>query len=260
MLAVSVRQIFLWTIGVMVLSALLVSPLARLLPKALRPRDDASPSWRPLLWSVLASVPSLLILLLLVRAWGGLVPERFRMMHRDESLAWCAFGYALAVLSIYVPFFLLVIPDPRELLQRTRRWLGLAAAVGLILALIGPTSPDFDSGRHGGPVWLLAGLGPQLGGRSLVLAVMAVVGAVGGALLFAAAVRNGRGHGALLLLASWIAINLTGVVNTQMFQRYIDTPTLVLLRGCRLVRRAHGRGRRRPDRRSSRWSSRSWSS
>ena len=76
---------------------------------------------------------------------------------------------------------------------------------------------------------MLAGVGPQLGDRSLVLVALAVVGAVSGTLLFSAAVRNGRGALALLLVSVWIAINVANVANTQLFQRYVDTPSLILL-------------------------------
>ena len=76
---------------------------------------------------------------------------------------------------------------------------------------------------------MLAGLGPVIGDRSVVLAIMSAFGAGALALLMAAAIRNGRGIPALVLLCAWVASTATQLVNTQTFQRYFDTPALLLL-------------------------------
>lgn len=229
LIAVSVRQIFIWTIGPVILAGVLSSPIARLLPERLRGSDlAANVSWKPLVTAVLCSVPAVVLLLVFIGTWGGLVPPRFQTLHASTS-SLCAYGYGLAVVALYAPFFLLLVPAPGALLKANRGWVVLFVVIGAVLSLVGPSSADFAKGRHGGPVWMLVEHGPVIGDRSVVLAILSAFGAGALALLVSAAVRNGRGLPALVLLCAWVASTATQLVNTQTFQRYFDTPGLLLL-------------------------------
>ena len=229
LLAVSVRQIFIWTLGPMILAGLLTSPLGRVLPEGLRgggPGNTAS--WKPLIAALLCSIPAVLVLMSFFGVWGGLVPPRFQTLHASKySLV--AYGYGLALVGLYAPFFLLMVPAPRALLEQTRGWVVAFAVLGAVLALVGPSTADATQGRHGAPVWMLVEYGPVIGDRSVVLAIMSAFGAGALALLVAGAIRNGRGIPALILLCAWMASTATQLVNTQTFQRYFDTPALLLL-------------------------------
>lgn len=228
LLAVAVRQNFIWTIGPLLLSGLLASPLGRLLPSGWREDPECSASWRPFLIACLAAVPALVLLGVFISVWGGLVPQRFQNLHAREA-AWCAFGYGLALVGLYGPFFLLVVRRPMELLHRHRGLILLFAVGGVVFALLGPSRPDFAAGRHGGLVWALAGAGPVLAERSLVLVLLALVGSVVLGLLFTAALRNRGAASGLVLLCAWLASISTQFVNTQVFQRYYEVPTLLVL-------------------------------
>lgn len=233
LIAVLVRQIFIWTIGPVILAGLLSSPMGRVLPERFRGSDlQNTASWKPLITGLLCSVPAVVVLLVFIGTWGGLVPPRFQTLHASTSSP-CAYGYGLAVVALYAPFFLLPVPALGALLKANRGWIAFFAVVGAVLALVGPSSADPAHGRHGGPVWMLVEFGPVIGDRSVVLAILSAFGAGALALLVAGAVRNGRGIPALVLLCAWVASTATQLVNTQTFQRYFDTPGLLLL--CWLV-------------------------
>ena len=229
LLAVAVRQVMVWVLGPLLLAGMLASPLLRLLPEGLRrEREPAPVSWSPFVVSLLVAIPSVLLVLVFVWLWGGLVPPRFQELHASSNSP-CAAGYAFAVFAIYAPFFLIMIPRPMEVLDGCRGWVCLLAAVGALLVLAFPSAYSIPDGRYGGPVWLLASKGPVIADRSLMLAAMAAFGAASFVLLVAAAVRNGKGLPALLLVCSWCATHSTQLVNAQTFQRYFDTPSLVIL-------------------------------
>lgn len=230
LLAVSVRQVMIWALGPLVLAGLLASPLRRLLPRGFD-SDGESPgarSWSPLITSLLVSIPSLLVLFVFIRLWDGLVPPRFQELHAS-AYSFCALAYGLAVLAIYAPFFLVMVPRPLELLGRHRVELLLFALLGVLLALAFPSGYSIEEGRYGGPVWVLVARTPVVAERSLMLALMAAAGAAFLVFLVLAAMRNRRGVPALILACSWCATHSTQLVNAQTFQRYFDTPTLVIL-------------------------------
>ena len=230
LLAVSVRQVMIWAIGPLVLAGLLASPLRRFVPRGFD-SDGETPgarSWSPLITSLLVAIPSLVVLFIFIGLWGGLVPPRFQELHAS-AYSFCAPAYGLADLAVYAPFFLVMVPRPLELLGRHRTVLLLFALLGVLLALAFPSSYSIDDGRYGGPVWLLVSKAPVVAERSLLLALMAGAGAVFLVFLVLAAMRNRRGVPALVLACSWCATHSTQLVNAQTFQRYFDTPTLVIL-------------------------------
>ena len=228
LLAVSVRQIFIWTIGPIIFAGLLASPLVRTLPDSILPkRESAQRSWGLLTCAIAAAIPAVVLLFVFIGLWGGLVPPRFSGFHAS-GYSLCAFGYALAVAAIYAPFFLMVVPDIMGVLYRVRVWVIVFAIIGAVLSVLGPSDVNIDAGRMGGPVWRLVGMGPVFAERSLVLAGFAACGAAALTVLVGAAFESRRGAPALVLMCAWFATNSTQVINTQMFPRYFDTPTLLI--------------------------------
>ena len=62
--------------------------------------------------------------------------------------------------------------------------------------------------------------------------MLALLAAVGGGflvLLLGSAFARGRGAAAMIALCAWAAVTSTQLLNSQIFQRYFDTPALVLL-------------------------------
>ena len=227
-LAVSIRQSFIWTIGPLIFAGLLASPLGSRLCRRQTDEEILEGRWGALAGTLLASIPALVVLGVLISLWGGLIQEKYRLYHSTEY-SLCVFGYGAAVFGLYAPFFLIALPNLRELFQRFLSWIITGAIVGGLAALVAATTPDADAGRTGGPVWLLAGIGPTIADRSVVLTLMAAFGGGALALFIGAGFAQGRGYGSLVTFCALIAIFCTQLVNDQVFQRYFDTPILMVL-------------------------------
>ncbi len=214
--AVATRQNFIWLAGPVLLAGLL--DLAR---------ERNSLGWKRLLAHVAVILPSVGLLVTFVVLWGGLVPPHFQEFHVSGG-NWIAPGYALGLLGLYAPFFLLAVPEPRTLLRGRLLVPCLAALVGALLVLLPVSAPDVAAGRTGGPLWTLSGLW-VVADRSIPLAFFAAFGA-GSLAFFGLAVFSANAtRGWLILLCALAATTVTQVANVQTFQRYFDTPTLVFL-------------------------------
>ena len=146
----------------------------------------------------------------------------------SSGVNWIVPGYALAVLGLYAPFFLLAVPEVISLLRANVLMLVGAGMLGALFVLIPESAPDIASGRTGGPVWTLAGVW-VVGERSMPLACLAGLGAASLVLFgLAVSVSNSRRTWAILLCAL-VASTVTQMANAQSFQRYFDTPTLLFL-------------------------------
>jgi hypothetical protein len=225
-IAVFIRQSFIWVVGPILFAGLITSPLmGRVLPSS---GDNDRVRWGPFVGSILASIPAIVVLGVLVSLWGGLLQERFRAYHYSQFRL-DSVGYAIAVFGIYTPFFLLSLPDIGTRFRQLCPWVVIAAIAGALATVIMPSVPSVESGRIGGPVWILAGIGPTIGDRSIMLALLAAVGGGFLVLLLGSAFARGRGAAAMIALCAWAAVTSTQLLNSQIFQRYFDTPALVLL-------------------------------
>ena len=215
--AVAARQNFIWLAGPVFFAGLLDLG-----------RERSSRTVQGLLALLAVILPSIGLLITFVVLWGGLVPPHFQDFHVSSGVNWIVPGYALAVLGLYAPFFLLAVPEVISLLRANVLMLVGAGMLGALFVLIPESAPDIASGRTGGPVWTLAGVW-VVGERSMPLACLAGFGAASLVLFgLAVSVSNSRRTWAILLCAL-VASTVTQMANAQSFQRYFDTPTLLFL-------------------------------
>jgi hypothetical protein len=172
--------------------------------------------------------------------WGGLTPPAYRDLH-DAGINTATCGFTLALLG-GLGIFYLPAALPARLPGRFRAqnacWIAVAIAVALAATLCWPTSytphnPGDEffpvPGRWGGPLWELVRLAPAVGGRSIVLPPLAVLGALILLALSRAAASQGRGRSAALLLLGLLAFVAAQSVNSQCWQRYIEPVVIVTL-------------------------------
>jgi len=225
-IAVSIRQSFIWIVGPIILAGILSSPI---FPSGSgESGEDRRKGWGDLVGALMASVPAVIVLGVLFALWGGMIQDQFRPYHDSKSQPG-AYGFAFAVLGLYAPFFLICIPELGARVRALMPWILGAAAIAAIASMIGPSVPSVEEGRNGGPVWMLAGLGPAIAERSIMLACLAAFGGGSLALLLGSAALNGRRNAGLIAVCAWVAAMSPQVLNSQAFQRYFDTPALILL-------------------------------
>jgi hypothetical protein len=177
--------------------------------------------------AIAAVLPSMVVVGLLVWLWGGLTPPGYRELHdRGINPATPAFTLGLVAL-LGVPFF--TLRCARELLNMPRLVPVIAAGLGLLAATMVPTGYDQDAGRWGGPLWTVIRQSPELSGRSMVLLLLAPVGALVLLALVKRAHEARRGGGGLALGLAVLALIAVNTANSQCWERYADLPLLVLL-------------------------------
>ncbi len=170
------------------------------------------------------TLPAFLIVAWFVRHWGGATPPRFRSDITGINPATPAF-ILLQIPILCIGFFPWLAPALLRGLRDHARLMGLAACVGLVLALIPPTTMDRDAGRYSG-WWSLAGVGPALFGRTgLVFLVLAPTGAV----ILAAALRAIPHRPRWVLLGAMVAFAAAQSSTINAWQRYHEPFLLVLL-------------------------------
>jgi hypothetical protein len=212
-LSAMVRQIHVWT----------AAPIA---VNALWP-DDMTGDDR--VWRRSASVASAALPIIAVGAfvvlWGGLLPPRFVGHHERWNPA--AFAFGLSLLGAFgLPWLSLMTADLRPAIESRAGRLAIAAA---LCASLVPTGYDVHSGRWGGWLWEVVRRSPVAFGRSLVLPILAVGGTCAILTLVYRASRAGRRREAVVLvtaLAAWMAAQSA---NFQVWQRYFEPATLILL-------------------------------
>ena len=171
---------------------------------------------------IIASVVVVLPLMVFVWAWGGLVPPRWARAHGSISLT--PLVYCLSLCGLFAPFFLCSAALSRALKFNWRDVLWGALA-GLAFFFISDTSPSYEAGRWGGPLWALADKLPHGEGRSFLFLPVAMLGAV----CLAIAVRSLASRApdqAFIWATAFSAWMLTGIPNRQVFHRYYEGPIL----------------------------------
>ncbi len=234
MLAVLVRQLHVWVAAPIGLAAVLASPLAALAPKLLRDDGVQSPrSWGKLVGGVIAGVLVIGTLGVFVWLWGGLLPvtEKVRDQHL-RGLNPATWPFCLSLCALLGVFFLSVsYASLLEIVSALRDRIGhtaLAAAAGLALAVAFPTF-WLDRVRDTGPIWKAVKLAPAPMGRSVVLALLAPIGAVVLLLLWRRAAEAGRSAQATLVLLSMTAWLAAQTANIMCWHRYFEPLILIML-------------------------------
>lgn len=223
-LAVWVRQLALWAAGPFVFAAAVAG---RLVP-GLRPPGDGRPSIRPLLLALAAVVPAIATLAILVAHWGQITPPALAGQAEGRSPA--AIPFTLALVGVFGPFFA-ACAVTREDLLRGRAPLA-AAAVGALLAIAVPTSESSElpeERRTGGGLWRVVGDTPEVGDRSLTVAVLAALGAVLLVGLWRAAERHAMRRPAAIVLVAIASLGLAQAGTVRTYQRYFEPLLLVCL-------------------------------
>ncbi|MEL6499189.1 MAG: hypothetical protein AAGJ54_10530 [Planctomycetota bacterium] len=224
---VLLRQSHVWAAGGVVAAGWLGASGSLLLG-----RDVLARKTRRTLLAIATALPAVAVLALFVWVWGGLVPPTFAGQsggaHPDvqSRLSLIAPAYILMLAGLYAPFFAAWWwGGLRESWQRAAVFAAAGAVVGVVLALIGPSTFSLEAGREGG-YWRLIQAGPVVGDRTSV--VLLVLSAFGGAMAGAcgSALPARRRWLLLVALAGFAAAQ---VVNANTWQRYYEPFVLLLL-------------------------------
>ncbi len=215
--AVAARQNFIWLAGPVLFAGLLDLG-----------RERTATAWKGLLALIAVVLPSFAVLITFVILWGGLVPPHFQEFHVSSGVDWIAPGYALGLLGLYAPFFLLAVPEMAALVRRKITMIVVAALSGMLFVLIPESAPDLAAGRTGGPLWTLSGLW-VVADRSLPLACLSGFGAASLVIFASALSATPARRSWAILVCALVASTVTQMANAQSFQRYFDTPTLLFL-------------------------------
>lgn len=183
----------------------------------------ARPGLQGAVRAALAVVPAALVLVVLVMAWGGLVPPAWRGINQDPSASPVLHAAALAACILGLPAVAMV----REF-RVSLRIPAVAGCAGLILVLLFPTFPSMEEGRWGGVLWRMAEHVPAPGGRSLVLVFLAPAGAAAIA-WWGCVLRLHAGVAGWMWLAGLGVWMLSLFPNPQAFQRYAEPPLWIFL-------------------------------
>lgn len=227
--ALSVRQTNVFLAAPILAAGILGSPLGRSASDAEQWSGDEPRSWSRLGAACLALIPAALLLLALVNLWGGLMPATFRSMH-DKGLSPVAPAYGLALLGTWAAIAML--PMAPEVLHTVRRHtlaITLVASLAFLGAVVADSTWSVEQGRWGGAYWMIVKAFPVLGGRSIVIVMAAVVGAVLASVLWIRAAEIRRGRQATIVLVSLLALMVVQAGNSQVWQRYFDPAILVAL-------------------------------
>lgn len=230
LLLVLTRQVHIWAAGLLWVSAWLsIDPPER----SSWAGGMCSHAWSRTahaLGAVAVTVPAMLALYGFVRYWGGLVPHRFAEQIPPADLSRIVRSAAapllLSMLGAYSVFFAGFLWRPLLSLWRSHRAVLVGAAcLGLVLALVPPTTADFDAGRRG-VLWSVGMKGPVIAGRTSVLVVgTTMFGAVCAAAWLSACQRRDRA----VLLAAMVGFAASQLPSLQLWHRYFDPFVFFLL-------------------------------
>ena len=227
--ALAIRQTNVFLAVPILAAGILGSPLGRSASDAEQWHGDEPRRWSRLAWACLALLPGVLLLLALVRAWGGLVPPTFRDLH-DRGLNPIAPAYGMALVGVWGGIALL--PMGAEVLRaaRTHR---LTVALLVLFAVVAAAIPESnwsrDEGRWGGALWQAVKSFPVIDGRSTLLVAAAGLGALLLSALWIRAAEVRRGRQATIVIMTLLALFVVQAGNSQVWERYFDPAILVTL-------------------------------
>ncbi len=182
-LLVLARQIHLWALGPVMVAAWLDASKITSDAQPLSIRESArvlKPTWsrvRACARALLLGLPAIAVLGAFVMMWGGLVPPRFAEFHASRG-SLSAGAFFLSLFAGFGVFFIAWWWEGFITLVRTRRGLLIAAlSMGVLAAVLPQTDYSVEQGRYGA-LWSVADRMPTVAHRSLLIALMAPVGAV----------------------------------------------------------------------------------
>jgi len=228
LLAVGVRQIFVWSIAPVGLVGLLASPLARFAPVSLV-RADEPKRWRNAVLGAAAAALPVALLGVLILLWDGLVPAsaNIEIAKHQNGLNPATFAYALALLGVFAPPFVVLAGFRLSDVRSKLLWALVAAA--LVCALAVPTSHQMKARAYGWFWQTLAQKAPDVMDRSIVITLFAPVGAACAALLWCSVRRAGRRREGIILSLTMLGALLAQSLNSMAWQKYFEQFTLVAL-------------------------------
>jgi hypothetical protein len=213
--AVFVRQLTVW---------IAILPLARCIGQSASSKDHR---WREPSIAIFMALPAAIVLSLLYRAWGGLVPPTWA----DTSIRFSTAGpvYLLSVVALFGIFFLPTESIRSAVYKSERRITTTAFLAGVLFSFTTETSFSYGLGRWGGYLWSLALRLPMLGEHSLLFAGLCGVGSVVVLLFWRGLRAQGEVRVASIFVLGLTAWASTFVVNRQIFHRYFEPTALIFL-------------------------------
>jgi hypothetical protein len=183
-------------------------------------RDRRSAIWQ-------AAIPAILmpcaVLAVLVSLWGGIVPPSYRTQHASGFNPTLP-AVALALLGLWgMPWMIRARawPSPRMLVA--------AVVVGAIAAMLPATDFNRDAGRWGGPIWQLVERAPDVMNRSVVIVLLACLGAITLAGIVSRTPMPQARSWRITLAAVALSLIAALSANSQAWERYVDLPLLAFL-------------------------------
>lgn len=214
--ATFLRQVHVWT----------AVPLALRAIQQIRAPDHPKP-WVRLFLPPLVPVA---VLGLLVANWHGLVPPAWQSaVALQGTLSITPLVYGLAVFFILGVFYQTTLPAENPASDWRARSSLVAGAIGLVLALAGPSTYDVPAGRWGGYLWSAAAQLPVVGQRSILFLVLTPLGAALLAVMVRRLARRAGPGPAWLWLGSLLAWAATTLSNRLVFHRYFEPTILIFL-------------------------------
>jgi hypothetical protein len=184
-------------------------------------------------WRVRALLPALIplgVLGLLAARWHGLVPLAWQSaVALQGGLPVTPLCYLLAVFFLLGVFYQLALPPENPWIEACSRPVLAAGALGLVVALVGPTNYDVAAGRWGGYLWSATPHLPVVGQRSVLFVILTPLGAALLAVMSRRLARQSGAGVAWLWLGSFLAWAATSLSNRLVFHRYFEPTILVFL-------------------------------
>ena len=226
-LAVLIRQIHLWVAAPVWLMAWCISPIGGWVARLLEDPQQRRFSWKQWFPIVPMLIGPLVVVAVLVRAWGGLVPPLFSGAH-DAGQNPAMLLVTLSMFGAMGIFFLPAFASWREL-TRPDRAMQLAMATGLIVSVLWTSEYNVEAGRWGGPIWRVVAVMPVVAGRSVVFIPLACLGAAVLMSAHRALKRAGKVKQGALLFLSLIGWAVAQSFNHGAWQRYCEPVVLIAL-------------------------------
>ncbi|MBX3381521.1 MAG: hypothetical protein KF805_15605, partial [Phycisphaeraceae bacterium] len=213
------RQIHIWAAGVIWVGAWLGAGAARS-ESPLFSRHDIGGRTIPRITrttiAFLLTLPAFVVLFAFYKLWGGLTPPTFKPMH-GMRIQWAGPAFDLSLLAIagifYFEFWRSAL---KKLLQEQLILVFVAAAAGLVIAVIPSTTENQAAGRVTGIFHAVKVLPVLAGHTSLLIAPLAAAGAV---ILFAF-LRAMNPRARWVMLGAFAGFSIANSVNPQLWQRY----------------------------------------
>lgn len=235
-LLVLTRQIHIWAAGVIWAAAWLGmddSPAPDLV-QPVRPvqsvralLSDMPTRLRRLAPALLATLPAFAVLAYFIHLWGGVVVPRYQQGHHGGYHGWnpATAAFFLSIVGSLVPFYAGFVWDGLRRLMRTPMVLAGVILLAVVLTVVPETTYDASVGRKSG-LWNLVKVAPVIADHtSLVLLILAPLGAVGLASLLAQV----RARAGWIYLGAMVAFVAAQTASPQLWQRYHEPFVLMVL-------------------------------